>query len=48
IPGKGHMSGGVLYRKNTEEVIKLNRAWFEEFSKYPSRKLLPSPDGVNS
>ena len=35
--GKGHMSGGVIYRKNTKRVIELNKAWFEEFTKYPSR-----------
>jgi hypothetical protein len=36
-PDLGHMAGGVLYRKNTEAVIKLNESWWAEFKKYPSR-----------
>lgn len=35
--GLGHMAGGVLYRKNTEKVRKLNEAWWNEYKKYPSR-----------
>ena len=33
----GHMAGGVLYRKNTPGVRKMNEAWWNEFCKYPSR-----------
>lgn len=33
----GHMAGGVLLRRNTEDVIKLNEAWHKEWMKYPSR-----------
>lgn len=34
---KGHMAGGVLFRKNTKAVRKLNEQWWAEWEKYPSR-----------
>lgn len=34
---KGHMAGGVLYRRNTEDVRALCEAWHMEWLKYPSR-----------
>jgi hypothetical protein len=34
---KGHMAGGILFRKNTEAVRKANELWHEEYMKYPSR-----------
>ena len=33
----GHMAGGVLFRRNTKKVIKLNKAWYKEWMKYQSR-----------